>query len=156
MSLWFLASVGAANATPLNTTPQSGNGGLIWPLIVIGVVVIALVVIALLAIRRRSRKIDREAYLLIESGARAGSRFPIEKAKTRIGSQEDNDLVLTDDHISRHHVLLSYERGVFTATDLNSLYGLFVDGKRVENVQLASAGKINLGNSVDLELVIND
>ena len=63
---------------------------------------------------------------------------------------------MIDDHISRHHVLLTYERGVFTATDLNSLYGVFVDGQRVENAQLVSGGKIDLGQSVDLELVIND
>ncbi len=121
-------------------------------LFVAGAVVVLFLLLA--ALRRRGRKINLDAGLLITSGEQSGTRFCIEKPKTSIGSHGDNDLVLTDDHVARHHLLLSYEHGFFFVADLNSLYGTFVAGKRIERTELAPNDKINLGGSVDLELVI--
>jgi len=133
------------------TGAKPGKG---FPLTILGGGVILIVLAVVIIKRRRSRKIDLEAYLLIGSGDRAGSRYRIKKANTKIGSQQDNDLVLTDDHISRHHLLLVYERGTFVAVDLNSLYGTFLDEKRIEREELAPGQKINLGGAVDLELSV--
>ncbi len=125
-----------------------------FPLALVGGGVILIILAVVIIKRRRSRKIHLEAYLFIGSGDRAGSRYRIEKAKTKIGSQLDNDLVLNDDYISRHHLLLSYEGGTFVAVDLNSLYGTFIDEKRIEREELAPGKKVNLGGAVDLELSV--
>lgn|GEM_PF-2894153 len=128
--------------------------GFPWMIAGVGALAVVLVVVVVVVKSRRGRKIGLEAYLVIKSGSRAGLHYRIEKARTRIGSQADNDLVVTDDHISRHHLCLTYERGVFVAVDLNSLYGTYIDGKRIERAQAAAGDKINLGGSVDLELFI--
>ena len=70
-----------------------------------GAVVVLFLLLA--ALRRRGRKINLDAGLLITSGEQSGTRFCIKKPKTSIGSHGDNDLVLTDDHVARHHLLLS-------------------------------------------------
>lgn len=120
-----------------------------WPVIVVGVLLPVLVVVIL---RRRSAgKIDVEAYLLINKGELSGSRHRIARRRTKIGAQEDNDLILPDDRISRHHLLVSYEGGGFVAVDLNSLYGTFTNGKRIERQELVEGTKVNLADAVELE-----
>jgi pSer/pThr/pTyr-binding forkhead associated (FHA) protein len=117
--------------------------------------IIVLVLAGLVVARgRRTRKLDCHAEIIVHSGAQTGRRFRLEKAGTTIGSQNECDLVLTDDRVSRHHLLLVYERGAFTAVDLNSLHGTFVGGRRIEREALSSGGRINLGKSVDLEFIL--
>jgi len=116
--------------------------------------VLVAVVVLVIALRRRGGTIDREAYLIVKTGSRMGLRFQLVKGKTMIGSQEDNDLVLTDARISRHHLMVSYERRVFLVKDLNSLYGTFMDGKRIEKQAVSSGETINLGEAVELELSV--
>jgi len=149
----FCGSFILANAAPAGGAPAESTGGFPWWIVFVGA---AIVLAALwLLLRGRGGKIDREAYLLIKSGERNGARIRLDKAKTRIGAQDDNDVILADDHISRHHALLTYDGGSFAVCDLNSLYGTFVDGKRVEKDPVAAGGIINLGKTVDLELIIH-
>jgi len=142
-----------AHAAPAGGAPAEPVGGFPWWLVI--VLVILLLVSVLIVIRRRGGTIDREAYLLIKTGENAGTRIRLERTKTRIGGQDDNDVILPDDHISRHHALLTYDSGTFAVCDLNSLYGTFVDGKRVEKEPVVAGGIINLGKTVDLELIIH-
>lgn len=163
------AATAVADSAVTDTVPVTGTGGEISPRSdlmeepvsavpsywLYGLVAVVLVVFLFLtAARRRGRKIDVAAWLVVHSGEKSGTRFPIEKRKTRIGSQEDNDLVLADDRVARHHLILTYENGVFIATDLNTLYGTLVAGKRVDRVELSADSQFSLGGSVDVELVI--
>lgn len=146
----ILVSVAAASP---GSAPGESAGGLLVLIVLAGVVVAA--VILWFVLRRGAGKIDREAYLVIKSGEQAGTRVRLAKAKTRIGTQDDNDIILTDDHIARHHALLIYDRGTFAVRDLNSLYGLYVEGKRIDEHPIAGGEMINLGKAVDVELVID-
>ena len=121
----------------------------------IGAVAIILLGVVL-RVLRRERKVDRKACLTVRSGSRAGVRLRLQKARTLVGAQDDNDLVLTDDRISRHHLQVTYENGVFIAADLNSLYGTFVGETRIEKWELASGMILNLGKVVELEFSIVD
>lgn len=158
-----------ADSAAVDTVPVTGTAGEVSPRSdfveepvsavpsywLYGLVAAALVVFLFLtAVRRRRRKIDVAAWLVVHSGEKSGTRFPIEKRKTRIGSHEDNDLVLADDRVARHHLVLTYGNGVFIATDLNTLYGTLVAGKRIERVELSADNQLSLGGSVDVELVI--
>ena len=116
--------------------------------------VIVIIIVIMAALRRRARKMDLEAWLYVVTGEKAGTRLPVEKAKLTIGSHPENDIVLTDDRISRHHCRLVYESGVFQLTDLNSLHGTFVGGERIEQVEIGNADEINLGGAVDVRLEI--
>jgi hypothetical protein len=144
--------VSVAAASPGSAPVESAGGFPLW-IVFVGVAVA--LAILWFVLRRGGGKIDREAYLVIKSGEQAGTRLRLEKAKTRIGAQNDNDIVLTDDHIARHHALLMYDGGTFAVRDLNSLYGLYVDGKRVDESPIAGGEMINLGKVVDVELVIH-
>jgi hypothetical protein len=141
-----------ANAASAGTAPAKSAEGLPWWVII--AIAVVLFAALWLVLRRGGGRIDVEAYLIVKSGEREGTRLRLEKAKTSIGAQDDNDLVLTDDHISRHHALLVYEKGAFVLNDLNSLYGTFVGGKRIEEESLPAGRSMNLGKSVDLELIV--
>jgi hypothetical protein len=65
----------------------------------------------------------------------------------RVGRGRDNELVLTDDRVSRHHGQLTARRGVLVYADLGSTNGSFVNGTRVHEIVLGSGDVVRLGNS---------
>lgn len=70
-----------------------------------------------------------------------------------VGRAPDNDIVIPDGDISRHHALVwSTEAGVFLR-DLGSVNGTFVDGERVhETVAIPYGAHLRLGSLVELEV----
>jgi pSer/pThr/pTyr-binding forkhead associated (FHA) protein len=66
---------------------------------------------------------------------------------TKIGRSLDNDLVLPDQSISRHHASIAMVDGAFRLNDLNSQNGSFVDGKRVSEATLRDGDAIRLGDA---------
>lgn len=73
-------------------------------------------------------------------------------AVNSIGRQLDNDIVLEDRRVSRHHAQLRYEHGTHCLYDLASANGSFVNGERVERALLRDGDFISLGG---LELVFH-
>ena len=65
----------------------------------------------------------------------------------RIGRSSDNEIVLVDDRVSRHHGQLSSRQGTLVFTDLGSTNGSFVNGTRVREIVLGSGDVVRLGNS---------
>src|SRR5579885_270531 len=68
-------------------------------------------------------------------------------APTRIGRSLDNDLVLPDQSISRHHASIAMVDGVFRLQDLNSQNGSYVDGRRINEATLRDGDRIRLGDA---------
>jgi hypothetical protein len=64
----------------------------------------------------------------------------------RIGRATDNDLVLRDERVSRHHAAVVPRRGTFVFTDLGSTNGSVVNGVRVTEVVLGDADAIRIGD----------
>jgi hypothetical protein len=58
-------------------------------------------------------------------------RVPVTLDQFSIGSQHDNDFVISDPTISRHHALIVRHGQTFQLHDLNSTNGTFVDGVHV-------------------------
>jgi len=56
----------------------------------------------------------------------SGRHYPLQAAATRIGRLPDNDIVLDDDNVSRHHAVIIDTGGSFVITDLRSLNGVEV------------------------------
>lgn len=73
--------------------------------------------------------------------------LPIER-RIRIGRQSDNDLVVTDPGISRHHAEVINERGTCTLHDLGSTNGTYVNGSVVTEHALRDGDRISLGSTV--------
>jgi len=68
--------------------------------------------------------------------------------RVRIGRQADNDLVVTDPGVSRHHAEVTSERGTCTLRDLGSTNGTLVNGGRVSEHVLRDGDRIQVGSSV--------
>ncbi|MCD6297094.1 MAG: FHA domain-containing protein [Deltaproteobacteria bacterium] len=73
------------------------------------------------------------------------SSFPILKQKITIGRSRNNDLILHDHTVSRHHAeILETKKGYFIG-DLGSYNKTTVNGKSIESVFLKHGDKIQLG-----------
>jgi len=92
----------------------------------------------------------------------AGSPLPpegvdIEGPVVRIGRSPDNDIALDEEAVSRAHVRLEHEAGVWRAVDLDSTNGTQVDGVRLRPWQphpLAHGAAIILSGAVRLEFLL--
>lgn len=65
----------------------------------------------------------------------------------RIGRQGDNDLRLEDNSVSRHHAQIHRgPDGAYVISDLNSLNGIYVNGRQVQSSQLKDGDKVEVGD----------
>ncbi len=76
-------------------------------------------------------------------------------AGVTIGRAADNDLVLRDERVSRHHGRIAGRRGALVYADLGSTNGTEVNGQRVTEVVLGAGDQIRLGGSV-LEVEVDE
>ena len=72
-----------------------------------------------------------------------------------VGRAVDNDLVLRDERVSRHHGRIAGRRGTLVFTDLGSTNGTEVNGHRVTEVVLGAGDTIRLGEST-LEVEVDE
>ncbi|MCQ4120942.1 BTAD domain-containing putative transcriptional regulator [Rhodococcus tibetensis] len=64
---------------------------------------------------------------------RTGRVFPINATETSIGRMPDNDVVLDDGNVSRHHAVIVGTTDTYVIRDLHSSNGTYVGGQRVVN-----------------------
>jgi SARP family transcriptional regulator, regulator of embCAB operon len=77
--------------------------------------------------------------------ALSGQSYPMTGAATRIGRLADNDVVLDDAEVSRHHAVVSDTGTSFVITDLRSANGVYVQGRRIRgSVVLAECDRIRI------------
>jgi hypothetical protein len=86
--------------------------------------------------------------LVAEEGPYQGQRFALTSLPVRIGRDLDCALRLDDDHgVSRHHAELYRQNGQLRIKDLNSTHGTFVNGRQVQDAELAPGDTLKLGHS---------
>ena len=67
----------------------------------------------------------------------------------RVGRNADNDIRLEDSSVSRHHAQIHRGAdGAYVVSDLNSLNGVFVNGRQVQSSQLKDGDKLEIGDVV--------
>jgi hypothetical protein len=71
-----------------------------------------------------------------------------DRGQMTIGRARDNDLVLDDGKVSRHHARLLPRHGTLVFTDLGSTNGSWVNGTRIAEVALGEGDRIELGETV--------
>ena len=78
----------------------------------------------------------------------SGRTFPVSSGReTRIGRATDNDIVLPDASVSRHHAAIESTNGSFRLRDLGSQNGTFVRGERINEAALQSGDAVRVGDA---------
>ena len=91
--------------------------------------------------------------LTIRSGAMAPREFVIGEA-LELGREPDNDAMLPDPKVSRHHARIRRDGNRYELADLGSSNGTFVNGERVAApARLEDGDVIMIG---DVELIFSD
>jgi hypothetical protein len=87
------------------------------------------------------------ARLLVRVPGAEAHEFMLRTANVRVGRGEDNDLVLPDGRVSRHHGQFTARQGALVYADLGSTNGSLVNGERVAEVALGPGDVVQLGDS---------
>ena len=95
----------------------------------------------------RPRTIQMRTCRLVSHSSGIHREHLFEKGVIRIGAMEDNDLVITDETVSRNHCRIVQEEGGYLLCDLGSTNGTFINGVRVREGFLHSGVTIGLGQS---------
>jgi hypothetical protein len=87
------------------------------------------------------------AVVVVQAPGAPEQRVVVDGTPVRIGRADDNDLVLHDGRVSRHHGLLSPGQGTLVYRDLDSANGSFLGATRVGEVALGVGDVLRLGDS---------
>jgi hypothetical protein len=74
-----------------------------------------------------------------------GLELTLDGRGARIGRGVDNDLVVKDVRVSRHHAIIEPDGDGWMIRDAGSMNGTYLDGERVELGRFSSAADISLG-----------
>ena len=87
------------------------------------------------------------AWLHFKSGPMTGHTMPLESGVTSLGRAEDNDVVIEDAAVSRHHAQIKYQNGQYFIEDENSASGTLVEGASATRTLLASGATLQVGET---------
>jgi hypothetical protein len=102
------------------------------------------------------RPVAPRARLRIVDPAGGQRRWEFDGTALTIGRSTDNDLVLPDGRVSRHHAQMAARRGTLVYTDLGSTNGSRVNGVAVTELVLGAGDRIELGDTVIVVEVAGD
>ena len=85
------------------------------------------------------------AMLVVKRGPHAGSRFPLHQAVTSACRDPRSDIFLDDLTVSRRHAEFRLERGELQLVDIDSLNGVYVNGKPIDSAVLTNGDEIQMG-----------
>lgn len=86
-------------------------------------------------------------HLTVVDGPQAGEEIPFTGGQLKIGSAPDNNLILTENGISRHHAVLIQSGDKVMVRDLNSTNGTFLGDFRINEAFLAPDSTLRLGKT---------
>ena len=91
--------------------------------------------------------------LRVVSGGEKGFVYEIYEVPVTIGAAAGNDLIFTDDEVSRNHAVFERRGKVLELVDSNSENGTFVNGDRVSRRRVARGDRVSLGEVVEFEVL---
>jgi len=98
--------------------------------------------------------------IVVKRKAEVYREFPIRpfQNKITIGSEGDNDLIITDKRVSMHHLAIEKEGTNYFVQDNNSAFGTLLNGEKViERTLLTSGDEIHIGeHSLIFENILFD
>ena len=95
------------------------------------------------------------AFLLVGQDGEEPVRFDLGGALISIGRASDNDLIVDDPLVSRHHCQLKLQHGAYSFADLGSRNGSLVNGQVANEVALGPGDRIRFG-STEIEFRVGE
>ncbi len=95
----------------------------------------------------------RAARLIVIAPSGDRTRVSVHSSPFHLGRAGDNDLVLRDTRISRRHARIVHEAGDYFLEDLDSSYGVFLNGVRITRQKLADSDGIEFGGEDSYSLI---
>ena len=89
----------------------------------------------------------QHAYLLVKTDGAPPVQFELGGALISIGRAGDNDVIVDDGLVSRHHCQLKLQHGAYGFADLGSRNGSFVNGHQVNEIALGPGDIIRIGST---------
>jgi len=87
------------------------------------------------------------AWLLIEEWGMPEKRYEIKETVISFGTSVDNDIVLKDKAVSRHHAKIRVEARKYFIYDLASTNGTKVNGRKITKKWIKEGDGIEIGHS---------
>jgi hypothetical protein len=87
------------------------------------------------------------ALLLIEEGGKPQTRYEMKATVISIGTSDDNDIILKDKAISRHHAKIRLEGKKCFVYDLASTNGTRVNGRKITKKWIKDGDTIEMGHT---------
>ena len=95
----------------------------------------------------------RRAYLLVSTRGSRPVQFDLGGPLIGIGRASDNDVIVDDPMVSRHHCQLKLQHGAYSFADLGSRNGSTVNGQPVSEIALGPGDIIRIGDT-DIEFQV--
>jgi len=89
----------------------------------------------------------RRAFLTVSTRGSVPVHFDLGGALIGIGRASDNDVIVDDPMVSRHHCQLKLQHGAYSFTDLGSRNGSTVNGEPVTQIALGPGDLIRIGDT---------
>lgn len=87
------------------------------------------------------------AYLLVRTDGAPPVQFDLGGALISVGRASDNDVIVDDPLVSRHHCQLKLQHGAYSFADLGSRNGSWVNGQPVNEIALGPGDLIRIGST---------
>lgn len=87
-------------------------------------------------------------WFVVQEGPDRGRTLRLRPGENRVGRAEENDLVLGDTNVSRHHACLIWREGTVRVRDLGSRNGTRLNGRLVEEAEVVEGDELQFGLDV--------
>ncbi len=89
----------------------------------------------------RHNRAEATATMRMLSGPLGGRRFSLGPGVNSVGRASDNDIVLVEPSVSRHHGVITVDHGSVTLNDKGSTNGITVNGNRITGPTVIRSGQ---------------
>ncbi|HEV7556469.1 MAG TPA: sigma 54-interacting transcriptional regulator [Kofleriaceae bacterium] len=96
--------------------------------------------------------VERTFRLRVVGGPDQGKEHVLDEGTTMVGTHADNDLVLTDATVSRHHLEVRVRRDGIEVRDLDTTNGTKHGGARINQLVLTGASRLRLGKHTEMDV----
>ncbi len=108
-------------------------------------------------LRQPSQQIHEQlkASVVIVDGQAKGMEYQITKTHTVLGRDKNADFPINDSLVSRQHVCIVYQEGIYILRDLESTNGTHMDGTSINQANLLHGDKFRIGDTT-LQFILDD